>query len=528
MLVAAMLLTPLGIAPSGAPSTSAAYAETLAQPGSSFRLLETTIDGIHAAMRSGQLSCRQLVQMYIDRIEAYNHQGPQLNAVQTVNPNAMAEADRLDAQLASSGMAGPLHCIPVLVKDQVETSDMPTTYGSALFQDFVPLRNATVVEKLKASGGIVLAKTTMGEFASGYAGTAFGFCRNPYAPTHNTSGSSCGTGNGVAANLGVLGIAEDTGGSIRGPAAFNNAVGLRPTLPLVSRFGMMPATPSRDTLGPLTRTVRDTAIFLDVLAGYDPNDPITAASVGNVPTSYTSFLDRDGLRGTRIGVIRELMANDTNPDAPDFFEVRATMDRALADMAAQGAVIVNEVPLPSLVPLMRRISGGSETEQATNRYLAEHPNSPVKTLAEIVLSEKVIPNRRTGLMGSIGRSTEDPAYLRELTTREELRTLILQVMADYQLDALVYATYDHLPTAIPSDIMTRTSGSGQPGSNRTLAPLLGYPSLAVPAGFSADGLPIGIELLGRPWSEGTLIKLGYAYEQATHHRQPPATTPDLQ
>src|SRR5205823_185950 len=251
-----------------------------------FHLLEATIDDVHGAMRAGALTCQQLVQLYSDRIRAYDKAGPGLNAVQALNPAATVEAERLDRQLAASGTVGPLHGIPVLVKDQVNTADIPTTYGSALFKDFEPAQNATVVERLKAAGAIVLAKATMGEFAQSYAGSAFGFGRNPYDPTRTPSGSSCGTGIGVAANFGTVGVGEDSGGSIRGPAAVNNLVGLRPTLPLISRAGMMPAIPTRDTLGPMARSVRDAAILLDVLAGYDPNDPVTAASVGRVPATY--------------------------------------------------------------------------------------------------------------------------------------------------------------------------------------------------------------------------------------------------
>jgi Asp-tRNA(Asn)/Glu-tRNA(Gln) amidotransferase A subunit family amidase len=449
--------------------------------------------------------------------------------VQTVNPAAMLEAERLDTQLATSGPGGPLHGIPVLVKDQVNTADMPTTYGSALFKDFEPAENATIVQKLKAAGALVLAKTTMGEFAQSFAGSGFGFCRNPYDPTRSPSGSSCGTGAGVAANFGTIGVGEDSGGSIRGPSACNSLVGLRPTLPLVSRFGMMPAIPTRDTLGPMTRTVRDAALLLDVLAGYDPNDPITAACVGQIPATYTSSLVPDGLKGMRLGVIREQIANDTDPKAEDFQRVHAVIDRALADLAAGGAEVVDPVPIPELVHLLRGMSAtvNYETEAAVNDYLAALPGTPVKTLQEMVLSTVVLPSRRTRLLECVGRTRNDAGYLQELLTREALRQAILRVMADHQLDALVYATFDHEPAVIPDDVMTRTANPTQRGNNRQLSPLLGFPALSVPAGFTAGGLPVGIELLGRPFAEPTLFRAAYAYEQATHHRRPPSTTPAL-
>jgi Asp-tRNA(Asn)/Glu-tRNA(Gln) amidotransferase A subunit family amidase len=254
-------------------------------------------------MKAGQLACRQLVEAYLARIDAYDKRGPALNALQHVNARALQEADRLDAAYKSGGATGPLHCIPVLVKDQVETSDMPTTYGSAAFAGFMSQRDATIVERMKRAGAVILGKTTMGEFASRYIGSASGIIRNAYNPGRNASGSSGGTGSAIAANFAAVGIGEDTGGSIRGPAAVSSLVGLRPTVPLVSRFGMMPATPVSDTLGPITRTVRDAAILLDVIAGYDPNDPVTAAAAGRVPKSYTAFLDRAALKGARIGVL---------------------------------------------------------------------------------------------------------------------------------------------------------------------------------------------------------------------------------
>jgi amidase len=217
--------------------------------GKPFHLLETTIDDIHAAFQSKQITCRALVSLYLQRIEAYDKMGPGLNAVQTVNPHALQEAERLDATYASAGPVGPLHCIPVLLKDQVETSDLPTTYGSVIFKEFVPRRDATITSRMKKAGGIILAKTNMGEFAAGNIGSAFGIARNAYDSARSPAGSSSGTGAGIAANFAAVGIGEDTGGSVRGPAALNSLVGLRPTVPLVSRFGMMPATPSQDTLG---------------------------------------------------------------------------------------------------------------------------------------------------------------------------------------------------------------------------------------------------------------------------------------
>jgi Asp-tRNA(Asn)/Glu-tRNA(Gln) amidotransferase A subunit family amidase len=509
----------------------APFSSGVAAPAPDFHLLEATIGDVRAALASGQLTCRALVDAYIKRIQAYDTSGPKLNAVQTFNPHALEEADRLDAAMKASGPVGPLHCVPVLLKDEVETSDMPTTYGSAVFKDFIPQRDATIVTKLKKAGAIIVAKTNMGEFARSYVGSAFGVTRNPYDPTRNPSGSSGGTGSGVAANYALIGIGEDTGGSIRGPAAVASLVGLRPTVPLVSRFGMMPSRPTQDTLGPIARTVTDAAILLDTIAGYDPDDPITAAAVGQVPPSYTAFLTADGLKGARIGIIREPMDPAADPSSEDYKKVHAVVDRAIADLKRLGAEITDSVGIGDLKLRIKTMYDDDvyETEEATNLYLKDHPGAPAKTLRDILLSGKLIPQRAKALMDNIGKSTNDAGYLRVLNAKEQTRQQILKIMADNRLDALVYATFDHQPTVIAPDVLTNpdTKDEYARGQNRYLAPLLGFPALTVPGGFTSDGLPVGIEFLGRAFSEGTLLKLGYAFEQGTQHRKPPASTPAL-
>lgn len=496
-----------------------------------FYLLEATVVDVHQAFQSGEITCRGLVELYLQRIEAYDKTGPNLNAMQNLNPNLIQIAEQMDEAYQSSGPTGPLHCIPTLVKDQVETSDMPTTYGSAVFLDFVPQRDATAVVRLKEAGAIILGKTTMGEFATSFMGSAYGVVRNPYDPTRNPSGSSAGTGAGIAANYAILGIGEDTGGSIRGPAAVGSLVGLRPTLPLVSRFGMMPSRPTTDTLGPITRTVRDTAILLDVIAGYDPNDPVTAYAVGNVPSSYTTYLRENGMSGARIGVIREPMDRNAKPDSDDYKKVRAVIDQAIMALQDLGAEVVDPVTIPDIQARIAKIHGANvyETEEAMDRYLEAHPNAPVKSVQDILLTGKVIPRRATRLMNNVGKTMDDAGYLDVLRNKEELRQLVLKLMADQDLDALVYATFDHPPSVIADDVLTNPEPAGATGlgNNRRLSPALGFPALVVPAGFTPEGLPVGIEFLGRPFAEGTLLRLGYAYEQGTHHRKPPHTTPAL-
>jgi Asp-tRNA(Asn)/Glu-tRNA(Gln) amidotransferase A subunit family amidase len=514
----------------GAVTHPSTEAQTTTSRSTAFQVVEATIDDVHAALRAKRTTCRALVELYLKRIEAYDKDGPRLNAVQTINSRALHEADRLDATFLSSGPVGPLHCIPVLVKDQVETSDMLTTFGSTVFKDFVPQRDATIVTRLRKAGAIILGKSTMGEFAAGYLSSASGPIRNAYDPKRHASGSSGGTGSGVSANFATVGIAEDTGGSTRGPAAVSSLVGLRPTVPLVSRHGMFPARPTTDTLGPVTRTVRDAAIVLDAIAGYDPKDPVTAYAVGQIPNSYTTFLVRDGLKGARIGVIRQPMDAKTDPASADYRKVRSIIDKAIADLRMDGAEVVDPVTIPDLIERVNKPYDGNvfETEPAINKYLSQHSNAPVKTLREILLSGKVVPSRVRVLMNSVGRSTEDPGYLQILRSVEDTRQVVLGLMADHRLDALVYATFDHQPVEIAPDDMTNpfveTTGIG---NNRRLSPILGFPAMTVPAGFTTDGIPVGIEFMARPFAEGTLVKFGYAYEQTTHHRKPPASAPVL-
>jgi Asp-tRNA(Asn)/Glu-tRNA(Gln) amidotransferase A subunit family amidase len=271
--------------------------------------------------------------------------------------------------------------------------------------------------------------------------------------------------------------------------------------------------------------------MLDVIAGYDPNDPVTAYADGRVPSTYTEFLKRDGLKGARLGILREPLDRKVDPASDDYKKVRAVIDDALRAMRAEGAVLVDPLPVPGIFRQMDKLYEDNvyETEQAIDNYLAAHTNAPVKSLHEILLSGKVVRSRSNRLIGSIGKSTGDAGYLSVIQRREVLRQAVLKLMADHHLDAIVYATFDYPPRVIPADALTTGDPAAvtDPGSNRRLAPLVAFPALTVPAGFTPDGLPVGIEFLGRQFSEGTLFRLGYAFEQATHHRRPPATTPPL-
>jgi Asp-tRNA(Asn)/Glu-tRNA(Gln) amidotransferase A subunit family amidase len=466
---------------------------------------------------------------------------------------ALAEADSLDAVWRTKQSRGPLHCVPVVMKDQIETKDMPTTFGSTLFKDFVPKRDATVVQRLRAAGAIILAKTTMGEFGAWHVSSAAGVIRNAYDPTRHPSGSSSGSGTAIAANFGLVGIGEDTGGSIRGPAAVHSLVGLRPTVPLVSRFGMLPSNPTQDTMGPMTRTVWDAARLLDVIAGYDPNDPITAYSVGEIPPSYTDELKPLALRGARIGILRRRrqVAPDSSGaavaraptlgpaaerarrdslmrDSIEFAKVRVLFDRAIASLGTLGATVIDSIVVDAGGP---RFRNNFETEEATDRYLAQHPNAPYKTLKEILLAGGVNGQRARALIGLVGHSTRDAGFGTLILNREALRVEMLKIMADQKLDALIYATFDAPPTVIPDDILVNPraydSYGYTRGDNRFLSATLGWPAITVPMGFTSDSLPAGLEFLGRPFSEAKLLAFAYAYEQATKLRRPPSLTRKL-
>jgi len=497
---------------------------------SGFEVTEATIDEVQSALRDGRITCRGLVDAYLARIRAYDKSGPALNAVQTINTRAEEQADRLDAAFKVRGPVGRLHCVPTLVKDQIDTMELPTTHGFVGFKDFVPQTDATVVARLKAAGALIIGKATMGEFASGYISSMSGPIRNAYDPRRSASGSSGGTGTGVAASFATLGIGEDTGGSVRGPAAVNALVGLRPTLPLVSRHGMSPARPSTDTIGPMTRTVRDAAILFDVIVGYDRNDPATALSVGRISETYTSSLLVDGLRGARIGVIRDPMNANTNSKADDYGLVRAVDDRAIARMQELGAEVVDNVTIPGVIDRLNKIYDGNvfETERAMDAYLRSHPNAPYKSLREILLSGLVVPARARTLMETVGKSADDPGYAQLLRNQDDLRQLVFTLMADLRIDVLVYATFDHLPGIIADDVMTRTilPDTAGFGNNRRLSPVLGFPAIAVPAGFIGE-LPVGVEFMARPFAEPDLFRMAFAFEQGTRHRRPPPLTPAL-
>ncbi len=516
-------LRPLAVAllilmTAGAPDWSAA--------GPGFRLLrsgEPTIAEIHAAMESGGLSCLELVQLYLDRIEAYDRQGPALHAIVRVNPNAIARAEALDARFADGGFVGPLHCVPMIVKDNYDTADMPTTAGSLSLASSTPPDDAFQVRRIREAGAIVLAKSNMAEFAfSAYqtlSSIVPGHTRNPYALDRVPAGSSGGTAAAVAASFGAVGLGTDTGNSIRGPSSHTSLVGIRSTRGLTSRDGIVPLNLSRDIGGPMARTVADAVAVLDVIAGPDPADPVTAPADTRAEPSYASHLQPDGLQGKRVGVARQLIQDTADPD------VIALFDAALADMRRQGAVIVDPVEIQDFDPSPPPIRGCNYFKFDLNVYLEGlGASAPVADLAAIVASRQFHPSieKRLTDAEAIELAPPDNPACQEVAARAAaLRANVRAALENQGVAALVYPTWSNPPRLLGD--LNSPHGNNSP----RLSPPTGFPAITVPMGFTRGQFPAGLQLLGLPWSEGTLVELAYAYEQATRHRRPPASVPPL-
>jgi amidase len=494
---------------------------------STFNILETTIEEIHDAYKSGQLTARQLVQMYLDRIDKYDKKGPAINAIITLNPKALEEADRLDGAFKASGFVGPLHGIPVVVKDQVDVKGLPTTLGSVLFKDYYPDRDAFVVERLKNAGAIILAKTTLGELGGGDThGSLFGSTRNPYDIERTVGGSSGGSAACVSANFSTLAVAQEGLASIRRPSTWNSITGMRPTAGLVSRGGVYAGWPSVfGSLGPMARTVRDLAKLLDVMIGYDPEDPVTVRGVGHIPESYTSFLDQSGLRGARLGVLREPMGYHSEPGSADFNKIEEVFEKAITELKTADAEVIDPVVIPKLRELLaKRAAGPNDEEESFTTYFGRSAKPLFKFRDEAARSPdfaKVVKRSQERWK----RPTDTNKHYEYLKARDELMTNMLKVMADHKLDAIVHKAVEHQPTLIKDGINPPfVDQKGAPVINTFL---VFVPSIVVPAGFTSDNLPAGITFLGRPYDDATMIKFAYAYEQATHHRRPPATVTPL-
>jgi Asp-tRNA(Asn)/Glu-tRNA(Gln) amidotransferase A subunit family amidase len=481
-----------------------------------FEVTEKSIEELRQAIDAGRVSSRQLVDLYLARIEAYDKQGPGLNAIVAINPAAGEAAEALDAERGTRGVRGPLHGIPILVKDNYETIEMPTSAGSIALASFHPRRDAYQVRRLKEAGAVILGKTNMHELAAGITtvGSRFGQTRNPYDLDRNPGGSSGGTGAAVAANFAAGGMGSDTCGSIRNPASHNNLVGLRGTQGLSSRSGIVPLSSTQDIGGPIARSIADLAIMLDATVGPDPSDPASSVSAGRIPPSLRAGLKDNALQGARIGVVRSLFGS-----AGEDQEVTAIVDKALDALKKAGAE-VSDVAIPGLDDLLRDSSMiNADFKFDLADYLAAAPEAPVKSLGEILdkglFHSALESNFR--LRNAVEQRDSDQAR-RARIKRTAIRQAVEAVLGEHRLTALAYPTLRRKPARI---------GDGQGGSNCQLSAHSGLPALGLPAGFSEDGLPIGLDLLGAAFSEQDLLSLGASIERTLKLRKAPFSTPAL-
>ena len=481
-----------------------------------FEVYEQSIVELQAAQSSGRVTSRGLVESYLARIQAYDQAGPRLNSIVLVNPRAREEADAMDRERADKKVRGPLHGIPVLIKDNYDTADMPTSGGALGLATLQPAADAFQVKKLRDAGAVILGKTTMHELAAGITtiSSYTGQTRNPYDIYRLPGGSSGGTGAAIGASFAAAGMGSDTCGSIRIPAANQNLVGLRGTHGLSSRNGVMPLSSTQDIAGPLARSVTDLAIMLDATVGPDPTDAITADGASHIPKSYRDALDANGLKGARIGVLRMLWGT-----APEDSEVAGIVQKALDGFKAQGAEVI-DIVVPGAEELLRDSSLiGDEFKFDLAAYLAKQPNAPVKSLGEII--ERGLHHAEldaTFRLRNAPEKRETEHYRQTMIKRRALRAAVVATLEEQRIDALAYPTLRRKPALI---------GEAQPGTTCQLSAHSGLPAIAIPAGFSTDGLPIAIELLGGAWEEAKLLKYAFAWEQAMKPRKAPFSTPPL-
>lgn len=485
-------------------------------------LRTATVQDINRAFEAGTLTSEELVTRYLARIEAYNLQGPALRAIISVAPNALERARELDRERAESGPRSPLHGIPIVVKDTVDTIDAPTSGGAIGYADTYPTRDATIIRKVKEAGAIIIAKGNLDEFNLGSMGLSSigGQTLNPYDLTRNPGGSSAGPGVSVTAGFAALGIGTETGASIRSPSSNSSLVGLAPSQGLISRAGLLPISYTQDRAGPMARSVWDAALLASYMRGLDAEDLFTHASLGRIPEEpYTTFLSKDGLRGARIGVLRDLFR-----EGEEYQEINTLIEAQIEVLKEQGAVVMDGlttgIDLVKFFPLAR--ASTEEFTETFRAYAARRGDTlPYKTLQELVDSGEMLDRLMEDYQEYIDEgSTEfDPLYLAKLQNRENIKKILVEIMDRYELDALVHPF---------KSLAAPPLGTGDRGPrDNPISAITGMPALVVPAGVNSEGLPISIEFLGRPFSEQVLFRLGYAYEQATHHRIVPETTPPL-
>jgi amidase len=498
-----------------------------------FNLQTASIEDIDKAFAAGALTSEKLVELCLARISAYDQKGPRLNAVIAVNPHALEIARALDAERKAKGPRGPLHGIPVVLKDNYDTTDVPTTGGSKALVGYVPARDAFTVERLRAAGAIIIAKVNLGELARNGVtiSSLMGQSLNPYDLTRTPGGSSGGTGVAVAACFGIAGTGSDTGQSTRSPASANNGVGIRPTYGLVSRTGVIPISFTQDTAGPIAHYVTDAAIMLDAMAGFDPDDTSTFVGVGKKPATYTAFLKKDSLKGARIGYVTNLFGDGS---FPEHAQVKAVTMKAIEAMKAAGATMI-PMDIPETAYYAAHLGEISVSEFESKWMMDEYfrtrgASGKYHTLADYVAEAgESNPAVYAGFKKQV-EAKEDalrsPEYLKRLTAQAKFRDLLVAAMEKDHLDALFYTHQKRL-------VVPAVKDPDQIERNGFMGSSTGLPAVTVQGGFSPAtkdapiGVPVGIEFLGRPFSEGRLLGLAYGYEQVSKHRTPAPSVPPL-
>jgi len=479
------------------------------------RFEEYTIVEFHSALKRGAVSSAELTKWYLNRIQTLDIDGPALSSIVTINPDALDRARELDEHFALTGtFVGPLHGVPILIKDQAETAGLRTTFGSALFKDYLPEQDSAVVEKIRAAGAIILAKTSMNDLACGYSShsTMTGLTKNPYDLTRDTGGSSSGTGASVAANLGLVGIGEDTGGSIRVPSSFNNLYGLRVTAGLISRRGLQGLVPTQDTPGPMARTVGDLVALLDTLIGYDPADDLTAIAA-ETPWlgGFTELLATlPQWSDFKVGVLESAFDNG---DDPERVPVNDAVRQAVEKLESFGVDIVHGLEIVNLEGWFDRTSLYETVSRSVlAEFFASH-GAPVSSYEEFLASKSHNPLLSTfdWIAGGSDSPTDDIAYLKALHAQYEFRQIVLNLMAANDLDVLVFPTVKALPPR-HADMESGVDVGGFP-TNTIVGSQAVLPAMSVPTGLTANGLPVGLEVLTRPLREDILIQFAALWER---------------
>jgi len=495
------------------------------QKPSKFSFVETTIDDIHAAIKNNAINCEAITNGFLDRIKKYDEIS-NLNSIIYINPNAIKKAQALDKKYQETKSLRSLHCVPIVLKDNFDTADMPTEAGSIALSGSIPPDDAYMVKKLRQADAIIIAKSNMGEWAFSPYNTissTHGETRNAYDLSRVPAGSSGGTASAIAANFGVIGMGSDTGNSIRGPASHLALVGIRSTIGTTSRDGIVPLLLNRDVGGPLMRTVEDTAKVFNVIAGYDPADPTTKSYEDHKVDDYTAHLTRSGLSKVRLGVLRQIYDSETADK-----QILGVFSQALNDLKSSGAVIIDPVTIPDFDELVKATGFCGRFRYDINNYLKSLENEiEIKTLQEIVEQEKFRPENNgafkwaMSIAADVEPSEQEPPCVdvEGDPRRKALLGAVVATMDSLKLDALIYPTWSNPPRKIGD------SESPHGNNSPVIAPHSGQPAITVPMGYVENNLPVGLQILGRPFSEEQLFQYAYAYEQATHHRKPPLLFP---